>query len=100
MQEEWLSDVAKDKSSVQTSVTLKILSNNFISHKSDKIFDLVVTHLSEQSGLGWSQHAMPPKAVLASLVCAAVTRLSMFSGPRATDNRILNLLLSPLFFFL
>ena len=40
----------------------------------------------------------PPEAVLTSLVCAAVTRLSMFSGPRATDNRILNPLLSALFF--
>ena len=39
----------------------------------------------------------PPGAVLVSLVCAAVTTLSMFSGPRATDNRILNLLLSALF---
>ena len=40
----------------------------------------------------------PPEAALAILVCAAVTRLSMFSGPRDTDNRILNPLLSALFF--
>jgi hypothetical protein len=37
---------------------------------------------------------------LPSLVCAGVTSLSMFSGPSATDNRILNLLLSALFFFI
>jgi hypothetical protein len=41
----------------------------------------------------------PPEAVLTSLVCVAVTRLAMFSGPHATDNRIPNPLLSALFFF-
>ena len=35
-----------------------------------------------------------PEAGLTSLVYAAVMRLSMFSGPRATDNRIFKLLSS------
>ena len=67
-----------------------------------KARDLRFTPQPEQTihhSLNDTKSMAPPEAVLASLVCTAVTRLSMFSGPRATDNRILNLLLSTLFFF-